>query len=126
MDKLMCAYEKHENTHCWIVKGPLGAVHVWARKHSGDWNERFGKRYIGGIECHSPKPQWDGQDVSCTKCWILEGDCYHDGSSLQFCEDVEPDLPRNEEEIRKADGFVFPFLRNRYHAWFTPPQEGEE
>ena len=100
--------------HMWTVVGDNGAVHVWAEPSSPvpfrDWPERF----YGGIEIHSKTRLYDFGDgkPSHDECWLLKCPCWHDGSSLQFSEQVEPFGPAIHE-------FVNSILFDRYQSYFA-------
>lgn len=83
-----------QGRHIWTLKGPNGAIHVWAAEHSKDLASRFSERYYGGVETHSPT-QLYGSDTQSSheNCWLLGGPCYHDGTSLYFSENIAPILP---------------------------------
>lgn len=77
--KIERAYHFNETAkrHIWILSDAESgvAVHLWI---AGD-----GKTPYGGIESHSPKrpahrtePEPDHKH-----CWILDGPCWHDGTS---------------------------------------------
>ncbi|MEC7291740.1 MAG: hypothetical protein VXW22_16810, partial [Pseudomonadota bacterium] len=87
--ELMERYVRQGERHNWIVRGPKGAVHIWAEdmtRHSPSRDPWYG--LIGGIECHyAEPPDYMHEDApSREDCWILNGRCWHDGSSLQFSE----------------------------------------
>lgn len=111
-------YEANEGQsglrHIWSAKNEKGGVHIWAVRHK---DKRMGERYWGGIEVHSPTPMHEGQDEPHNDpCWLLEGPCYHDGSSLQFSEQIEPVLGH---EIGQSDhDYVFSILRSRHAYYF--------
>jgi len=75
--------DKREPRHIWSVAGERGGIHVsiWATdiRPSG---------YIGGIEIHwRNRPDWmDRSEPDHEHCWLLNGPCWHDGSSLQATE----------------------------------------
>ena len=82
--------------YVWGVKGEKGGVHVWAQRMSDRAAKIFGTRYYGGIEVHRATPgQYDDPaEPSHTDCWLIGGPCWHDGSSLQFDEQVRPMIER--------------------------------
>ena len=82
-------------THTWSLVNDNGGVHIWGRviKYTG-----FADEWLGGVECHWPKPpegygSWFGDEPTQKHCWLLDGPCWHDGTSLYFSERVAPMLP---------------------------------
>src|SRR5690349_13442296 len=61
----------------FALKGPLGGVHFHMRLFHSARNS------LAGFEIHSPKPIYGeaGKPPDNEKCWLIEGQCYHDGSS---------------------------------------------
>ena len=67
-----------------ILEG--GAIEGWRSKTSrpdsvlfpGDGN------YMGGIEINSRNPLYKGHEQAECHCDLIDGRCYHDGSSLAF------------------------------------------
>lgn len=77
--------------HIWSVAGEAGGVHIWAEDTpKSPFNQ--GERFFGGVEVHSKAPMYDGQPVGHNHCWLTDGPCYHDGTSLYFAEKIEPML----------------------------------
>lgn len=71
--------------HLWVVVTPRLSMHLFVRDCGA---EVQGSRYYGGIEQHWPRPPSWATDTlpTQTNCWIIGGDCWHDGSSLQASE----------------------------------------
>lgn len=89
------ASEENRQTHTWSLKGHRGAVHVWARENSPDWVAKWGDKYTGGVERHSPVPVYsfdDAEKPHHANCRLLGGPCWHDGTSLYFIERIAPHL----------------------------------
>lgn len=82
--------------YVWAVKGPLGAVHVWAQRMGDEATQICGTRYYGGIEVHraTPSEYDDPSRPSHDECWLIGGPCWHDGSGRQFEERVKPMIDR--------------------------------
>ncbi len=110
--------------HDWIISGKLGAINIWAEPSSP--SSFSDERWFGGIECHSARPfEYNGGHHD--HCWLLGAECWHDGSSLQFREQVEYRLPA---PIGQAiDGSILeelkPLLRSRYRTWLAEPAVAE-
>lgn len=67
-----------------VASDKAGAVELWEAGR----NTTYGP--IGGIEVHSRKPVYDGQEPM-EECSILHGgECYCDGSSLAYFEQAKP------------------------------------
>lgn len=81
--------------HTWWIKGERGGVHIWARQSKlNDWPTEW----IGGVEVHHASPPDDSgwykpDKPSHTDCWLLDGPCWHDGTSLYFSERITPHFP---------------------------------
>ena len=102
--------------HEWAIRTELGGIHVNAfisrcKGYPDEW--------LGGIECHTPpgdrKPDHE-------HCWLLNGPCCHDGSSLQFSEQIAPWLPYPGSENPHAmeathHEYVTSKMLNRYRIW---------
>lgn len=78
---------RDEPMHTWWIKGPHGGVHIWARLSKLDG---WPTEWIGGVECHWAEcpdngTGWHKPDApSHSDCWLLGGQCWHDGTSLYF------------------------------------------
>ncbi len=78
--------------HTWWIKGPGGGVHIWARKAP---LEGWPTEWIGGVEVHhahcpDSSGWFDPGAPSQPDCWLLDGPCWHDGTSLYFSEWIAP------------------------------------
>lgn len=84
---------RDEPMHTWWIKGPHGGVHIWARLSKLDG---WPTEWIGGVECHWAEcpdngTGWHKPDApSHSDCWLLGGQCWHDGTSLYFSERIAP------------------------------------
>lgn len=81
-----CKYEYSrpfgQATHTWTIVGAVGAVHL----HITDRGEDKGPdnccdRYYGGLEVHLRQSP-DGNAPNHNPCRLLNGPCWHDGSSI--------------------------------------------
>jgi len=81
------------------VVGVKGGVHFWCEECSAHWQKSYGERYCGGVEVHwRNKPEWASRDKPDNdNCWLLEGPCWHDGSSLYADEVAIPKWERCKE-----------------------------
>ncbi len=114
MTDLTYAYEHTKDRHIWSLVGPGGGVHIWAVENEAPYRH---ERYYGGIEMHSRKQLYDWlTEPSHTDCWLLKGPCWHDGSSLQFSEQIAPHIERFG--IKADDPFIQSELHSRYVSWF--------
>jgi len=87
----------------WCLTGPDGGIHIWARVNPSrviSW-----EKYYGGVETHYRKQVYSWQEEpSHAHCWLLDGPCWHDGTSLYFSERLAPMLNNYEpEELTKVD-----------------------
>lgn len=123
MSELTYAYLPPEGDitrHMWTLVGPKGAVHAWAEPASGTIRELLGEAYYGGIEIHSPKRIYGDGEPNHKDCWLLKGPCWHDGSSLQFSECIEPFISNAELPFR--DGvheYIYSILHRYYQSHFV-------
>lgn len=101
--------EKEMPTREWAVVGPEGAVLVWAR---WSWS---GNYFYGGVEYHHRKSDEDGWLCHTADCHLLHGDCYSDGSGLQFDEQIRPFL---QPGLEPNEQFMRGFLTQRYKERF--------
>jgi|SRR5581483_1880112 len=105
-------YEKR-----WILVGREGAVdfHV---SHERPEIAHLGLGPIGGIEEHhrTPPDYMQADKPSHDHCWILNGKCWHDGSSLYASEVL---IPRC---LGQSDADVFDVLRGEYIQRFRSEQ----
>jgi len=114
------AGEDGRDRHIWSLAGPLGGVHIWAKRTDDKTYRRYGERYFGGVECHSPKPLYDfAREPSDAHCWLIDGPCWHDGSALQFSEQVEPIITMSDDPFPDATHEIInSILHSRYVSWF--------
>lgn len=89
-------------THQWCLSSKLGGVHVHG------WRTLYGDRHfhewMGGIEVHLPhRGEYGSETPSHEHCWLIDGPCWHDGTSLGFSEQVAPYLPEDTDELRDRD-----------------------
>jgi hypothetical protein len=111
-------YYPKQKTHYWIVRGDVGAVHVWALDQRSDESDIHDYDDVfGGIECHyAIKPEGFKYCGYRENCEIIGRECWHEGSSLQFSEEF-----RNPFAMyclnRKDHDFFFATARHRYNLW---------
>ena len=115
--------EGEHGSHMWTLKGPKGAIHVWARENSPDWVAKWGDRFIGGVERHSPNPVYEhDKEPNHEKCWLLGGPCWHDGTSLYFSENIEPMLGRGAPFNEGTHEYINSVMHSFYTSHFGEPQ----
>lgn len=103
--------EGHDN-HTWCLNGPRGGIHVDAWETTGGWRD---ERWMGGIEAHAPIG--DGKP-SHEHCWLIGKPCWHDGSSLQFSEQIAPYLTPPGKPFTENDHLeVLHVMLSRYRQW---------
>lgn len=110
--------------HIWSLVGERGGIHVsgWLTAPlSGHYSE---PRWIGGIEGHSPIPrEYESETPSHEHCWLLNGPCWHDGSSLQFSEQLAPWFPGAGEQMTERQHIgVLREMVSCYHSWLPEAQ----
>lgn len=119
-EKLLFAYKVYtrgsRQEHQWSLVGERGGIHVdaWLAADS-----LYGERWLGGIEGHSPtRRDYDSEKPSHEHCWLIQGPCWHDGSSLQFSEQIAPYLPMRGEAMTNLEHEeVLRTMRSRYLSW---------
>lgn len=98
--------------HNWILIGPQGAihVHVTGAGQIGDTHLRPG----GGIECHwgQPHPSLN-RSPDHQHCEILQGPCWHDGSSMFVSDHILPMLDLDSLHV-SHHRFVFDHCKDWY------------
>ena len=98
----------------WSCKGEKGGVHIWAQ-----FTEEpiCGEKCYGGIEVHYPFKPYDfaPDEPHHDKCWLLDGPCWHDGSSLYFSERIQPMVESYEDEPEK----IIEFINAELHDWYV-------
>ena len=107
--------------HIWSLVGPEGGVHIWARRNDDEFAERFGARFIGGIEVHRRAPsEWQSDYPSShDDCWLIGGPCWHDGTSLYFSERIGPFLNPRGNLTEANHEFVRGEISDWYRSQFT-------
>jgi hypothetical protein len=117
-----------QDRHIWSVVGPKGAVHVWARANHDEWIAEFGEHWIGGVERHSPVPVYSFNDPDKPDhpdCFLLNGPCWHDGTSLYFSERIAPMLPPEAPFPEYVHSFVRNVLDDFYESHFGASEAAE-
>ena len=63
---------------------PAMGMHFWAQQSDDASRNITGQRYFGGLEvhCRQPPAYREGDEPDNSECWLLDGPCWHDGSSL--------------------------------------------
>ena len=114
--------------HTWSLVGDRGGIHVsaWVTPPLAGFYDY--PRWMGGIEGHSPVwREYDSEKPSHEHCWLLGGPCWHDGSSLQFSEQIAPWLPPPGEQMTERNHIdVLREMISRYHTWLPTPPALEE
>ena len=67
------------------------------------------------IEMHSPVPKYEGDRAHGAYCWVTNGDCYHDGSSLMAQERLGHINPEDESDQM----CIWNVLHNFYESQFN-------
>lgn len=80
----------------WHMAGPSGGIHIWAQAAEFKYLD---ERFIGGVEVHyKKKPHEHSPDEPPIKnCWLTGCDCWPDGSSLYFSENIAPMVEAYED-----------------------------
>lgn len=88
--------------HIWVLANEAGGIHVNAWASDPQWCDG---RWIGGIEVHWPTtPEWAAAEKPHHEhCWVLGKPCWHDGSSLQFSEQIAPVLTQHTNIMDESD-----------------------
>ena len=108
--------------HQWEFVGPEGGIHL----HVSIGDPKYGDPSCG-LEFHRAswsmrRPPEDAP--SQTKCWLIGGPCWHDGTSMYASEHVWPLVkPLLRENNHEA---IFRFLESEYDAHFGKPENISE
>ena len=95
----------------WIRWESTGAIQAWAEFVPNMVGRSCcGSLWIGGIECHAASGEGD---PSHEQCWVLGKSCWHDGSSLQFSEEIEQFLPDSPDLTDSHHAMVLSVVRSR-------------
>lgn len=121
--------------HTWWIKGLGGGIHIWARKVQP---EGWPTEWIGGVEVHyaaAPDDSgwFDPYAPSHSDCWLLNGPCWHNGTSLYFEERIAPRMPHPDAgHANDFDQLPHNFIGFELVDWFqdkiaslTPTTEGD-
>lgn len=95
MSEPLFEYSRTEDgRHTWKYVSAKGGVHIWAQEVKPELRGVLFDKFYGGIEVHwRKKPDWVSRDEpDHAHCWVLDAPCWHDGSSLQFDEQIAPVL----------------------------------
>lgn len=121
--KLRCKYTYEQQfgmpCHVWSCIGAVGAIHLRIRAYALD--KEKGLQWSSGIEFHSrtAPPSSPHDAPSQDHCWLLEGPCWHDGSSM-YAE--ERYLPKFLSFPHEHDA-MFDALKSEYHRQFMVAEE---
>jgi hypothetical protein len=119
-------YEVHqtpsiEPRHVWWIKGAHGGVHIWAKaSHLEGWPSEW----IGGVEVHLAQCPDDGgwfkpDQPSQEDCWLLDGPCWHDGTSLYFSERIAPRMPHPDSDYRNdPERMPVALIQHELRSWY--------
>lgn len=120
--KIFIEYDEPKS-YRWCIVGEEGAIDVWMQYLPKDSPQYSGYNFYGGIEVHKRTPfYYSEKEPHHKNCWLLGGPCWHDGSSLQFEEQVAPHIATFGPE--KAAEFCFTIATEYYHHHF--PKETKE
>ena len=102
--------------HVWTCIGRRGAIHLHV---SGSLRDADGPNegYYGGLEVHYREPPdcMNEDAPSQDRCWLLDGPCWHDGTSLYASETLIPLwLCDRNNHVR-----MFGVLQREYEKWFN-------
>ncbi len=109
-------FTKDKETHV-IVQGKLGIVEFHFYKlDENESKELFMRQYSNtpgymslGVEGHESVPL---EEANHAHCWLLDGPCKHDGTSLYAEEVVMPAY------VRFGVDYVYSLLEKCYYDWF--------
>ena len=108
--------------HTWVVIGRHGAAHLRLNDRRPDAADIYDyDKVSGGMEAHyRAPPEYRANDCpDHDRCWLLEGPCWHDGSSRQVSEEICQPYYLDALNNANHEPF-FSFLKDRYRSWFTP------
>jgi len=105
--------------HEWTLVSDIGGVHIHGFRCGYD---DYQPEWLGGIEYHwATAPDYmDAEKPSHEHCWLLGKPCWHDGSSLQFSEQIAPWLPERDTLDDWMHERITRELAYRYRETFSP------
>lgn len=118
---LTTSFHKTENGRfTWAIVGPAGAFHIWAQLVDKETASILHDTMYGGIEVHYKKKPYDfsPDEAPIKNCWLTGCDCWPDGSSLQFEEQIKPIIEHGIDNPEQFNDFMFCELRARYKSMF--------
>lgn len=115
-----CKYEytnEYNARHLWSVVGRHGAIHLHISDMGKERSEKYcTEQFSGGIEIHyrQPPSYMRNDAPSQDRCWLLQGPCWHDGSSLQVSESWIPRWRASPHDHER----MFTMLKSEYDDIF--------
>lgn len=102
----------------WAIVGEYGAIEFWIM--GSTVTDFDGTGYRGGVEQHNRQPfAYSANSPDHEHCPVINGPCYHDGSSLYASEVFIPGW------LREGDDFVWRKLEQEYEERYLQPEETE-
>lgn len=96
-------------SHGWsMLVGEVGGLHFTAAQFHDDDDDRWSC----GLEIHRRTPPSPGIAPDHARCWLLEGPCWHDGTSLYAQETLWPRI----KDAALAGQHEYVFMRLQFEA----------
>lgn len=109
--------ETYEDRQLWWAKNEKGGIHIWSSLRPSPIT---GEIY-GGIEVHSPVPLYTEPEPTHAECWLIDGPCYHCGSSLYFEERIKPILKNGHSLPEEKLARIRTILTDWHNSYFGDP-----
>lgn len=121
MTDLVFNFSRHDNGRLvWTCVGPKGAYHIWAQIVPPENQSALIDFCYGGVEVHYPSKPYDfsPDDPPIKNCWLTGCDCWPDGSSLQFEEQIKPMIEPVLDRPEVLNEFMYSEMAARYKDTF--------
>lgn len=104
--------------HQWSFRGPQGGVsfHIcqWEGEGAAEKTQKFGGPSAGLEFHHNFDPTGGKEAAHHARCWLLEGPCWHNGTSLHATETLLPII----RYMMPDHSAIFHVLESEYESHF--------
>lgn len=107
-----------QTRHHWHLRGPKGgisfSVSLWEGAGGAEKHAKFGGPSCGLEFHHGFDPTGGKEAAHHARCWLLEGPCWHDGTSLYASETIWPIV----QSMMPDHAAIFRLLEREYDRHF--------
>lgn len=117
--KIWCEPEYGQSVHIrFTVTGEHGAIdfHFVPCDEGENFEMPVARINARGVEQHSRKPHYESQKPDAGECWLIGGDCYHDGSYLYAAETLLPGF------LKHGEKWLWGQMEHLYNERFKPEE----